>query len=69
MKIYKISLLLFMVCTFAACKKELSIQPEQNLSDQTVFTTKAGAQAALNGVYSTSQILEVFATYYWRLSS
>lgn len=60
MKIYKISLLLFMVCTFAACKKELSIQPEQNLSDQTVFTTKAGAQAALNGVYSTSQILEVF---------
>ena len=60
MKLYKISLLLSLVCTVAACKKELSIQPEQNLSDQTVFTSKAGAQAALNGVYSTSQVLEVF---------
>ena len=60
MKLYKISLLLLMVCTFAACKKELAIEPEQSLSASTVFTTKAGAQAALNGVYSTSQILEVF---------
>ena len=60
MKLYKISLFLLMVCTFGACKKQLSIEPEQFLSDQTVFTTQAGAQAALNGVYSTSQILEVF---------
>ncbi len=60
MKLYKISLLLLLVCTFAACKKELAIEPEQSLPSPLVFTTKAGAQAALNGVYSTSQILEVF---------
>ena len=60
MKLYKISLLLLLVCTFAACKKELAIEPEQLLPSPLVFTNKAGAQAALNGVYSTSQILEVF---------
>ncbi len=60
MKLYKTSLILLMVCSLVACKKELAIQPEQSLPDQIVFTSKAGAQAALLGVYSTSQVLEVF---------
>ncbi len=60
MKFYKLSILLLLVCSFAACKKELAIMPEQSLSDQTVFTSKAGAEAALIGVYSTSQLLDVF---------
>lgn len=60
MSIYKSLLILLTACSFAACKKELAIQPEQSLPDETVFTTRAGAQAALLGIYSTSQILEVF---------
>lgn len=47
-------------CTVAGCKKELAIDPEQSLSDQAVFTSKSGAQAALLGVYSSAQTLEVF---------
>jgi hypothetical protein len=60
MNFYKASFILLLVCSFAACKKELAVQPEQSLPDETVFTSRAGAQAALLGVYSTSQILEVF---------
>jgi len=60
MNLYKLSLSLLLVCSFAACKKELAIEPEQSLSDQVVFTTRAGAQAAVFGIYSTAQVLEVF---------
>ena len=61
MKLYKLSLLLLLfVCSFVACKKELAIEPEQSVSDQAVFTSKAGAQAAVFGVYSTAQLLDVF---------
>ena len=60
MNLKKISLIIFIVGSLAACKKELVIEPEQSVSDQTVFTSKAGAQAALTGVYSSAQILDVF---------
>lgn len=60
MNLYKTLSILLLVCTFAACKKELAVEPEQSLSDQAVFTSRAGAQAALLGVYSTAQVLEVF---------
>lgn len=60
MNIYKLLLILLVAYSFTACKKELAIQPEQSLPDETVFTSKAGAQAALFGIYSTSQVLEVF---------
>ena len=60
MNLYKTSLILLLVCSLASCKKELAIEPEQSLSDQAVFTSKAGAQAALFGVYSTAQVLDVF---------
>ncbi len=46
--------------SLVACSKKLDIEPEQSISDNAVFTSKAGAQAALNGVYSTAQLLEVF---------
>lgn len=60
MQTYKLSIILLFVFSFSACKKEIAIEPEQSLSDQTVFTSKAGAQAALSGVYSTAQELDVF---------
>ena len=60
MKLYKLGLLILMVISLSACKKDLAIQPEQSLSDQAVFTDKAGAQAAVFGVYSTAQALDVF---------
>lgn len=60
MKLYKLYLVLIFMTSLAGCKKDLSILPEQSLSDQVVFTTKAGAQAALLGVYGTSQVLDAF---------
>ena len=60
MKLYKLCLLLILVISFVACKKDLAIEPEQALSDQVVFTNKAGAQATVFGVYSTAQLLDVF---------
>ncbi|MDX2045835.1 MAG: RagB/SusD family nutrient uptake outer membrane protein [Chitinophagaceae bacterium] len=45
-----------------SCKKELEIEPEQSVSDNAVFTSKAGAQGALNGVYSTAQLINVFGS-------
>jgi hypothetical protein len=62
MRFNKIITFSLLVASLGACKKELAIQPEQNVSDQVVFTSKAGAQSALLGVYSTAQILDVFGS-------
>lgn len=57
------SLLFFLLATtLFACKKELEIEPEQSVSDNAVFTSKAGAQAAINGIYSTAQNINVFGS-------
>lgn len=59
----KIIIALFLlIITISSCKKKLDIQPEQSVSDQGVFTSKAGAQAALAGVYSSAQIIDVFGS-------
>ena len=60
MKLYKLYILTCLLVTLGACKKELEIEPEQQVSDQAVFVDKAGAQAALFGVYGTAQVLDVF---------
>lgn len=60
MKLYKIYITAVLLLTLGACKKDLAIQPEQSLSEEIVFTNKAGAQAALFGVYSSAQTLDVF---------
>jgi len=63
MKFYKIIFFAAMaMSTLAGCKKNLEIEPEQSVSDDAVFTTKNGAQSALNGVYSTAQLLNVFGS-------
>ncbi|MDX1938008.1 MAG: RagB/SusD family nutrient uptake outer membrane protein [Flavihumibacter sp.] len=62
MKYFKIFLSLSIVLTVFSCKKELDILPEQSVADVVVFTDEAGAQAALNGVYSTAQLINVFGS-------
>lgn len=46
----------------SGCKKELDILPEQSVADIAVFTSKSGAQGALNGVYSSAQSINVFGS-------
>jgi starch-binding outer membrane protein, SusD/RagB family len=59
----KITFILLMVITaISSCKKKLDILPEQSVADLVVFTTKDGAQSALNGVYSTAQLINVFGS-------
>ena len=60
MNLKKISLVIVLAGYLTACKKELALEPEQSVSDQAVFTTRAGAQASLTGVYSSAQIIDVF---------
>ena len=62
MKLNKLIFLLLLAISFMACKKDLEILPEQSLADEIVFTSKAGAQSALNGVYSSAQSINVFGS-------
>lgn len=62
MKLYKLLTVVLLATSLVACKKELEIEPEQSISDQAVFTSRAGAQSALSGVYSTAQLLNVFGS-------
>jgi len=45
-----------------SCEELIELNPEQSLSDQVTFSTAAGAEAALNGIYSQTQLLEVFGS-------
>jgi starch-binding outer membrane protein, SusD/RagB family len=63
MKTYNNLFIIFLLATsLLACKKELDILPEQSVADNAVFTSKAGAQGALNGVYSSAQSINVFGS-------
>lgn len=62
MKAYKLLIIFFLVTSLVACKKELDILPEQSVADIAVFTSKSGAQGALNGVYSSAQNINVFGS-------
>jgi hypothetical protein len=48
--------------TLFSCEKELELFPEQSLDESVAFSTAAAAEAALNGVYSQAQSLEVFGS-------
>jgi hypothetical protein len=50
----KIIILLFLTITigFASCKKFLDVEPKTNLSETQLFSSEAGFQQALSGVYS-----------------
>lgn len=62
MKAYKLLIIFFLAASLVACKKELDILPEQSVADIAVFTSKSGAQGALNGVYSSAQNINVFGS-------
>lgn len=43
-----------------ACDKDITLNPEQSLTVEAAFANKATAQASLFGVYSATQVLEIF---------
>lgn len=47
---------------FTSCEDKLDLQPEQSLTGETAFSSKATALSVLNGVYSTAQLLEVYGS-------
>jgi starch-binding outer membrane protein, SusD/RagB family len=62
MKKIKIYILGIMsTCLFiTSCEEALLLNPEQSLSEEVAYSTAASAEAALNGVYSQCQVLDVF---------
>ncbi|WP_210420872.1 RagB/SusD family nutrient uptake outer membrane protein [Chitinophaga sp. XS-30] len=59
--IYKtLTMLLLLSVLGTSCKNRLDLQPEQSLSEDETFSSKSTTLSALLGVYSRSQMLEVF---------
>lgn len=59
--IYKIlTMLLLLSILGTGCKSRLDLEPEQSLSENETFSSKTTTTSALLGVYSRSQLLEVF---------
>ncbi len=57
----KIISCLFLVFMFS-CSEKLELEPEQSLSEAAAFANAATVQSSLLGVYSQSQLLEVFGS-------
>lgn len=51
-----------LIFSLSACEESILLSPEQSLSEEVTFSNAAGAQAALNAVYSQAQLLEVFGS-------
>jgi starch-binding outer membrane protein, SusD/RagB family len=47
---------------FTACEDSLVRFPEQSLDESVAFSSRATAEASLNGVYSQAQLIEVFGS-------
>jgi starch-binding outer membrane protein, SusD/RagB family len=62
MKNLKIYILgFFITCLFfSSCEEAILLSPEQSLGEEVTYSTAVSAEAALNGVYSQCQVLEVF---------
>ncbi len=56
----KIASLFLLSLVLVACKKDLEIQPEQSVSEELALSSESTANSVLLGVYSTSQLLNVF---------
>jgi hypothetical protein len=59
---YNISALLLTTLLFNACSERLELEPEQSLSETVAFANRAAAESSLLGVYSQSQLIEVFGS-------
>ena len=55
MKTYKYLFILITALAFTSCEDELNVLPEDDQSTEQVFSSEAGAQGALVGVYSFAQ--------------
>ena len=62
MKNIKIAILSALVLVGSSCSERLELLPEQNLAGSQAFLNAANAEATLRGVYSQSQLLEVFGS-------
>ncbi len=62
MKNIKIAILSAMVLVGASCSDRLELLPEQSLAGSQAFSSAANAEATLRGVYSQTQLLEVFGS-------
>lgn len=62
MKNIKIAILAALVLAGSSCSDRLELLPEQALAGSQAFSSAANAEATLRGVYSQSQLLEVFGS-------
>lgn len=62
MKNIKIAILSVLVLTGASCSERLELLPEQSLAGSQAFSSAANAESTLRGVYSQTQLLEVFGS-------
>lgn len=62
MKNIKIAILSALILVGASCSNKLELLPEQSLAGSQAFSSAANAEATLRGVYSQSQLLEVFGS-------
>ncbi|MCP9762789.1 RagB/SusD family nutrient uptake outer membrane protein [Lacihabitans soyangensis] len=62
MKNIKISILAFLVLANLSCSDRLELLPEQSLAGSQAFSSAANAEATLRGVYSQTQLLDVFGS-------
>jgi hypothetical protein len=62
MKNIKIAILSALVLIGSSCADRLELLPEQSLAGSQAFSSAANAEATLRGVYSQTQLLEVFGS-------
>lgn len=61
-KLYKIFSLLAFAFIITSCEDSITLLPEQELDESKAFASVASTTAALNGVYSQAQLIEVFGS-------
>jgi len=62
MKNIKIAILSALILTGTGCSDRLELLPEQSLAGSQAFSSVANAESTLRGVYSQTQLLEVFGS-------
>lgn len=62
MKNIKIAILSALILTGMSCSDRLELLPEQSLAGSQAFSSVANAESTLRGVYSQTQLLEVFGS-------
>lgn len=61
--VYKILTMLLLFFTIGTgCKNRLDLQPEQSLTEEETFSSRSTTLSALLGVYSRSQMVEIFGS-------